>query len=284
MFLDSINDSIILANLHKVKKELDAVRYDGHMLQIKNWLSPPNLSTNSTHAREVRHPGTGTWFLNSTTFGEWKTGARQHLWLRGLAGCGKTVLSFSIVDHLKEINNHQIIMNFFFDFRDPKKQKLSDVLRSLIFQLYEQQVGSRDEVKNLYAAHDDRHTQPTTKALSETLQNMIRASNRLYIILDALDECVERAGLLAWMKSFLSEFTQVQVLVTGRPEAEFEHCFRQLFGVENYVSMDKESVNADIRAYVKAQLERNPEFQKWTLIPSILKDIEEQVGNKADGM
>jgi hypothetical protein len=118
---------------------------DYRFAQIERWLSPPDYSTNANLARKRRHPGTGTWLLNSHAFQEWKLGSRRHLWFYGLAGCGKTILSTTILDHLLQIDTHTTL-TFFFDFNDARKQKLEDLLRSLVFSFITPETKPREDL------------------------------------------------------------------------------------------------------------------------------------------
>ncbi|KAJ9413673.1 ankyrin repeat-containing domain protein [Fusarium oxysporum] len=102
-------------------------------------------------------------------FQEWKLGTRQHLWLYGLAGCGKTILSTTILDHLLQIDTHTTLA-FFFDFNDARKQKLEDLLRSLAVQLYYTGNEAARRLDNLFTSHDDGRRQPDTNALSAKAQ------------------------------------------------------------------------------------------------------------------
>jgi hypothetical protein len=52
-----------------------------------------------------------------------------------MAGCGKTILSMTILDYLLRLDTYTTLA-FFFNFSDPGKQKLEDLLRSLAIQLY----------------------------------------------------------------------------------------------------------------------------------------------------
>jgi hypothetical protein len=51
---------------------------------VRNWLSPPDPWKNHNLARESRHGGTGTWWVEGDTYAEWKSsGARSLLWIHG---------------------------------------------------------------------------------------------------------------------------------------------------------------------------------------------------------
>ncbi|KAJ5675371.1 Pfs NACHT and Ankyrin domain protein [Penicillium macrosclerotiorum] len=123
------------------KATTDSIRSSLHIDTIKRWLYPPDPSSSANRARMLRHEGTGVWLLENDVFQSWHSGPRQHLWLHGLAGCGKSVLSTTVLDHLaQEIGS--IALSFFFDFNDVAKQTLDGMLRSLAFQLYHGGVDS----------------------------------------------------------------------------------------------------------------------------------------------
>ncbi|EGU88526.1 hypothetical protein FOXB_00956, partial [Fusarium oxysporum f. sp. conglutinans Fo5176] len=266
---------------NETKHAVMSMASDHHFAKIERWLSPPDYSTNANLARERRHPGTGTWLLNSPVFQEWKLGSRQHLWLYGLAGCGKTILSTTILDHLLQIDTY-IMLAFFFDFNDNRKQKLEDLLRSLAVQLYHTGNEAAKRLDSLFSSHDEGRRQPDTNALSACVDTMIQIAGKVFIIVDALDECTAREVLLQWLKHLASG--KAQLLVTGRPEAEFQREIPRLLDERNCVLLDKKAVNADIRSYVEATLEQKPDFVDKKLSQGILNEIRDKIGDGADGM
>ncbi|EXL39993.1 hypothetical protein FOCG_17443 [Fusarium oxysporum f. sp. radicis-lycopersici 26381] len=266
---------------NETKHVVMSMASDHHFAKIERWLSPPDHSTNANLARERRHPGTGAWLLNSPAFQEWKLGTRQHLWLYGLAGCGKTVLSTTILDHLLQINTYTTL-DFFFDFNDARKQKLEDLLRSLAVQLYHAGNEAARRLDSLFTSHDDGGRQPETTALSACVDAMVQTAGKVFIIIDALDECTAREELLYWLRGLAS--SNAQLLVTGRPEVEFQGEIPRSFDERNCILLDKKAVNADIRSYVEATLEQKRDFVDKKLSPSILEEMRDKIGNGAEGM
>jgi NACHT domain-containing protein len=81
---------------------------------LHRWLSPPDPSTNHNIACSAHHEGTATWFLDGSTYKEWKSvGSESLLWIHGkcallsdsaarhhlntslfIAGSGKSILWF----------------------------------------------------------------------------------------------------------------------------------------------------------------------------------------------
>jgi hypothetical protein len=51
---------------------------------VRIWLSPPDPWKNHNLARESRHDGTGTWWIEGDAYAKWKSsGASSLLWVHG---------------------------------------------------------------------------------------------------------------------------------------------------------------------------------------------------------
>ncbi|KAM3560929.1 hypothetical protein MY1884_002648 [Beauveria asiatica] len=253
--------------------------------QIKSWLRPPDPSTNANHARTLRHEGTGTWLLDHRAFQSWLSESCRHLWLHGLAGCGKTVLSATVLDHLGK-GSHRLVLSFFFDFSDGTKQTVDGMLRSLSFQLYQSGLASAGLLDASFQAHHNGRDQPATSTLEDVVLKMLAIHKKGYIVLDALDESTSWGEVLQWMENVVSrpELGNVQLLCTSRPESEFSRRIPRLFGNKNCLPLDKQAVDADIRSWVTAQLFQRPDFLEKPLSHHLLERIRREVGDRADGM
>jgi hypothetical protein len=179
-----------------------------------------------------------------------------------------------------------ITLDFFFDFSDTTKQTVDGMLRSLVFRLYKLGIGSSRELDGLFQSHRDGRDQPATKTLLGCLHTMMRGPAKIFLVLDGLDESTTRVELLEWMKDVIStpELDHVRLIAIGRPEAEFQREIPHLIGKVNCLLLNKDAINADIRSYVMARLERSPEFAKWASFPSVLEQIRNEIGSKPDGM
>jgi hypothetical protein len=251
---------------------------------MERWLQPPDPSTYANHARKLRHEGTGAWLLAHPVFQSWHSGSRRHLWLHGFAGCGKTVLSTTVLDHVAA-DKDQLVISFFFDFSDTTKQSVDGMLRSLAFQLY--QSGAGPSVLDVsFQAHQDGLQQPGTKALEDVVIKMLAAQKKVVVVLDALDESTTRTNLLSWIKDITSrpELSHVQLICTSRPEAELLREIPATISEDNHMRLDKQAVNDDISSYVSAQLTIRQEFIEKRLSQDLLELIRNKVGGGADGM
>lgn len=257
------------------------------MGNVEKWLKPPNPSINLNEARKLRHTGTGTWLLEHEDFQKWTAGQNRHLWLHGMAGCGKTVLSAIILDHILRSKETNVNLFFFFDFKDSAKQTLDGMLRSLIFQLHQANVvGSASYIQDLCRSHNNGQNQPTLGTLSDTLHRLLAKQRNASIILDALDESNTRCELIRWMKNLVlsPDSHHVRCIWTSRTEHDFSDNIPDLIGKDCCISLHKEAVNIDIRSYVKAQLETDTRFTRKDIEVNLRNQIQQKVGDGADGM
>lgn len=266
----------------EIKTEIQAIKEENFALRIKAWLSPTDPSTNFNHAKKIRHTGTGKWLLQSDSFVEWEHGARRHLWLYGMPGCGKTILLSTILDHQRQ-KGDKITLAFFFDFNDTKKQKLEALLRSLIFQLYTSEAKSEKHLHQLFEKLDDGEQQPGIDMMTACLKSMLDVCDKTAILIDALDECSQRCELLRWMERFALTLSTVQLIVTSRPEDGFNRSISGWVAPDDRLPFCNASINSDIRSYANSRLD-GPEFKRWATAPGTLTLIKDIIGSKANGM
>ncbi|KAK6543455.1 hypothetical protein TWF694_000201 [Orbilia ellipsospora] len=271
-----------------IKDTTESLKLDSQYSKIKKWLSPPDPSTNFTKARSKWYEGTGSWFLESNQFDEWRSRSRQHLWLHGIPGCGKTILSAAIIHYLQvqaQRNSSEAILNFFFDFNDIEKQKADNMIRAFALQLcpYE---SSRRILEELYSTCKNGAEQPSSQSLLDCLRKMLRCLNRVCIIIDALDECTTRKDLFNFMKSLASfETKAVSFVLTSRDEPDINQALKSWIDETNFVPVQESCVDKDICLYVRGVLAKGGELhQRWGNDPSILEEIETGITKSANGM
>ncbi|KAK2042570.1 ankyrin [Colletotrichum somersetense] len=165
-----------------------------------------------------------------------------HLQLFGYVGCGKAVLSTTILDQLGE-KSPSLTLEFFFDFNNTGNQTLESLLRSLAFQLYRAGGEAASRLDDLFKSNSNGQTQPGRSALSACVESMLKITPRANIVLDALDECTTRTQLLSWIRCFASEpgICNIKLIVTGRPEDEFKRDIPRLFNENNCTLLDKKA-------------------------------------------
>jgi hypothetical protein len=250
---------------------------------MMDWLSAPDPSTNYMNALKKRHEGTGAWFTGGRAFDDWKKQPNSFLWLHGLAGCGKTILSSTIIEHLSNVATpDQTLLYFYFDFNDKNKQTLEKMLRSLAIQLYQAQPDDRGPLEQLWGKGQN---QPSQESLSDVLLAMLSRLNNVSIVLDALDESTTRSDLLPWLRDVLkADSCACRILVTARREEDIESAFQRWMQPGDKISIQQRDVNEDIRAYVSHTIRNSEELERWHKRPDVQNEIETELVNRADGM
>ncbi|KZL87248.1 pfs domain-containing protein, partial [Colletotrichum incanum] len=260
-----------------------------HFQDVMKWLSPPDPSANYNKAFQQRHEGTGQWFLESEEYSEWKKTPKSSLWLHGIPGCGKTILSSTVIRDLSNTESYaKSLLYFYFDFTDTSKQSLEKAIRSLIAQLYSKSLDVQTHLDSLYFSCKNASRQPSIDSLISTFEAMAQQIGEVWIVLDALDECQTRAnpryeGLLHWIVSVLnSPQANIHLLVTSRPEHDIESELKMF--IDNRVFLQSTLVTEDIRAYVHGTVRQYKGFERWQRKETILDEIESHLMEKANEM
>ncbi|KAF6809191.1 hypothetical protein CSOJ01_07069 [Colletotrichum sojae] len=93
----TIND--IQDDLEDSRALVDVVRAFQISDKIQDWLRAPDASVDFNSNYKKRRLGTGLWLVQSPKFKTWLDRPGSFLWLRGFAGCGKSVLCSTAIQH-----------------------------------------------------------------------------------------------------------------------------------------------------------------------------------------
>ncbi|KAA6409051.1 MAG: vegetative incompatibility het-e-1 [Lasallia pustulata] len=257
--------------------------------KIHQWLSAGALdpSTNQNRASRSRQANTGSWFLESETFTYWKASSAL-VWLYGKAGCGKTVLSSTIIDAVlqePQSKSEIAVAYFYFDFNDVEKQKSDKMIRSLITQLSRQSKKKLNKLEALFASCNNGGRQPDVEGLLTVLKEVVEGFDETYIVLDALDECSDREELLECIEEIQGwKLRQFHMLVTSRWLIDIKESLEPLTEPRGRICIQSALVNADIRTYVHEKLQNDRCLKRWSSKPEVQEEIETALMQKADGM
>ena len=183
--------------------------------------------------------------------------------------------------------------HFYFDFRDVDKQRLHNLLPSLLYQLSARSDSFCDILSQLYFANDGGAQKPSDRAMIECLKEMLsfKAQQPTYIILDALDECPitssipsqsPRDELLEFVVGLVNfRLPKLHICVTSRLEydilAVLEHLTPHLVTLH-----DESGQQQDIANYVASFVHSNEGMRRW---PEADKDLViKLLLENADGM
>lgn len=258
--------------------------------KVERWLSPSDPSTNYNKAIQQRQEGTGLWFLQSRAYVQWKTQRDSTLWLHGIPGCGKTILTSTLVEDLERTFPPLTVLYFYFDFSDVHKQTLDSMVRSLVRQLYCKYKNTWKQLDSLFSSCEDGGRQPRCESLCQVFLQIIDSLEDVYIVLDALDECRTRTGshtegLLSWIGDLLgSKQRKVHLLVTSRPEQDIQSKLNDLVYTENIIPLQSNLISGDIDEYICTRVRKDNSLKRWRERPEIQDEIEDALMQKANGM
>jgi hypothetical protein len=265
------------------KRILDAQQTD-EFRKIVAWLAPPDHGTNHATARQHHESQTGGWLLKSPQYTNWKTSAVSHLWMYGKAGCGKTILSSTVIEDIRNAYETDVDTSyafFYFSFSDERKQSDGDLLRSLVAQLGWREPGL-SMLRQAYAI--SRQSMPGQDELEKILLASMRSCSKVYLIMDALDECPEdhdaRQRILEWIERLTLNASNLKIFATSRELPAIRESMEAL-GSQS-LRIAPSSVDADIQFYVANRLSSDRNFRHFGT--ATLNLIESTIAEKADGM
>jgi hypothetical protein len=185
------------------------------------------------------------------------------------------------IDHLNRTLQVETIGTayIYFNYNDPQFQDISAVLASILKQLLWVRPSSVEHVSRLYKHHFQHNTRPSVEEITTALRSVIADYSRVYLVVDALDECLNRNGTRGQLLSNLRELqqkTDLNLMVTSRSVPDVEEEFKLT------PKLDIRANDEDVRRYVKGQIYRlpmcirsNSELQNLVL---------EKISGAADGM
>lgn len=174
-------------------------------------------------------------------------------------------------------NDDITLIYFYCDFKDSAKQNSVNIYGSLISQLIEKATEIPDEVDALYSKCNNRPA--ALKHLKNVFSGLIRSLSKVFIIIDGLDECTDRANFLDGLLELRNRPTgNTNVLITSRNDPATRLA---LSNVPN-LTMEAKNVGADIELYVKSEIERRVKLRR--LKPEMKAEITTRLVDGANGM
>lgn len=197
--------------------------------------------------------------LNSCCSRSWKDSfkvrelALNHQFFLFRDGDSGTVIEKLLSDFSQD--PHVAVAYFYFDFRDPEKQTTSGMLLSLIHQLSVQVKLVPEAVFQLYDRYKGEKSRPSAQELSRLLVAIARQHYRkVFVVLDALDECAERKALLSTLRGLIA-IEALSLLFTSRNEADVLWEFQRQKVMD--VTIKSKDVAQDVYLFVTAQIEED---------------------------
>ncbi|KAL7803967.1 ankyrin repeat-containing domain protein [Trichoderma afarasin] len=283
---------ITINTFSQMNAKLSALE-DREFADLLKWLCDVDPSSIYNTGLDRREAGTCEWLIkNSEEFKTWETSDGSLLWLHGKAGSGKSILSSSVIKHLRDkyvSEPSTVVSYFYFSFSDPEKQKVDVMLASLTKQICSRQTR-RSQLTARLRQYKLNGQRPDTETLEAVLIASASEFANVYIVIDALDECPllneQRTKLLRSLRRILAIApSKFHFFFTSRKEPDIDDKIRPILSSTDKNEIDllarQQTINRDINHYIDSQL-NGDEYKSWP--KSVKEEARESLVEKADCM
>ncbi|KAJ2903441.1 uncharacterized protein MKZ38_009926 [Zalerion maritima] len=208
------------------------------------WLTPLDYTCPLSDLISARHGGTLDWFFNSSQFLSWRDNAEaKTLVVRGPSGTGKSVITANAVKDLhSKCSGRQdtAVAYLYCDSQRDLEESSMAMMKCIIRQLVDPRLlaqrlageGPSPEkkasvipgtIKSMYeASKDDVLARPSWGDIYHAFSTVLRLYSKVYIVIDALDECQMSDPSKKWFLERLFRFQKerrgVKIAMAYNPE------------------------------------------------------------------
>ncbi|KAL8793856.1 MAG: hypothetical protein Q9195_003582 [Heterodermia aff. obscurata] len=212
-----------------------------------------------------RVDGTCMWINGHEAYKSWLSTDSELLWLSGGPGKGKTMISIYLVEELEQRvkrSENTILLQYFCDNKDERRNTATAILRGLIFQLLRTQPGLLPHILPSYQIQKESlFLASSFQTLWTIFEAMLRdpVLGKIYCVLDGMDEC-EKDSLSMILDKFRELFRtdprafQLNLIIASRDEPK---TIPQLLSGFSRIRLDPDAdkeVNQDIDWFIEAKV------------------------------
>lgn len=217
-----------------ISEGLNGILYkqtNDHRNVILKWLTPINYASQQQEYFSSRQPETGQWLLDSNQYQTWLSTPAEILFCQGIPGAGKTILTSMAIDQLTTTFQDDMdtgIAYIYFDYRQ-KEETPERLLRNLLKQLAQKRSSLPTCISAMYKQDTDQGIPPSLEAISLALQIVARDYSKIFILIDAIDECTNYNDCRT---RFIEEILNLRnksaanIFATSRPNTEIANRFK----------------------------------------------------------
>ena len=212
----------------------------------------------------------------------WLKSPGKTLFCPGIPGAGKTILTAIVIDDIYSRFKRDTsvgIAYLYCDFRRQHEQKPENLLANVLKQLAQQQASMPDGVQTLYDQYKDRPKRPTLGEILDILHSVSILYQRVYIIVDAVDECQVTNGCRTRLLSGIFEVqarVRANIFSTSRENPEIVEKFKES------ISLEIRAKDEDVKTYLAGHMERLPPFVLSRL--ELQNEVKAKISEAANGM
>lgn len=207
-------------------------------------------------------PGSCEWILLNPKFNSWlleSSSTPQFLWINGLPGSGKSVLSSFVIEHLKR--QGKSCQFFFFRFGDRSKRAPKSLLRTLAYQIACDVPDYKLRLKRLYEDGlnlEQAEARLIWQKLFITALPNLKLPRPLFWVIDGLDECDAPQSIISLFTAASALETPLRVMFIGRKNETQAIAFHKLAQAYQVDEFSADTPELDLRMYVAKETEYMP--------------------------
>ncbi|KAG8722497.1 hypothetical protein FRC09_006190 [Ceratobasidium sp. 395] len=187
-------------------------------------------------------------------------------WLNGMAGTGKTTLSYTLCEQLEE--DSRLAANFFCSRQLPTCRDAKRILPTIAYQLANFSYPFRYALSRVLEQNSDVYTRRISEQFTKLLyvplcEVRVSLPSDLVVVIEALDECESPESVGEILDALLGHASDLPIrfFLTSRPEPEIRERMsvrsgkRERFELHLH-NLDQSIVKSDIRKYLQVGLKR----------------------------
>jgi NACHT domain len=268
--------------------------------EVAAWLSPLDFPQRQKEILQSWQARTGNWFLQRAEFKDWEDvkddyrtlfcpGQRWYyiskyycLLTVRTRGCwedspcvsrplvtyvnANQSISSRVVEHLlKQREQEDLVLSIFCSHDSRELHTVENLTGSLLRQVSQQSGEIPRKVQDYYERN--KGSRPKLKNLLETLKVQFRRFQKVYIVVDALDECSTidsrqgesynpRTTFLASLQELLKAAPNAAIMITSRPLPALQNQLQ-------WPQIDIAAQNVDISVFLDAQIKMAPRIASY---------------------
>lgn len=279
-----------LTSLAQNVERLSAVQIRAQMSEKRSKIVETFLKVNPQNnfltSTRLRQPMTGLWLTESNhTFQKWRDIPHSAIWLSGIPGAGKTVLSGAAIEEILQLSSDSTAVAFFYcDYKNDESKKVGNVLSALAVQLAQQSDAAFPLLETYYnglTAQTGLRGGPDAAGLQELISRIAALYEKVYIIIDGLDECDSNvAEVAAALMELRGNSPSVSMAVFSRNELEIREELE-----EDFAHVEIAAHSEDLDLYVRGEMSKRRQLKKLAINnPDLSEAIRDKLVGGAQGM
>lgn len=196
-----------------------------------------------------------------------------------------TLRRSTVIQYLIDTHGDRCIAYFYFDFKDKTKQDVIGLLSSLVIQTLQHLTPFPPVLLDLFHKHSARvpgtPSVPSCSELLDVLLTLLDLHDKVFIVIDALDECRERSSLLGTLTTFLARIkAHCRVFCTSRWDVDIQNVMSWL--TIRSLRIQAHHVGGDVSLFLQSTLANDERLSRHR--EGIKSLILEKLSEGAQGM